>query len=266
MVSVGVVVALLIGAGVAAYLLLRGDGEGGQTVLPIGSLAPGECWNDPALLEPDDDTITGVPIVPCDQPHANEVFATLDHPAAPGAPYPGTRQLDLDSFGLCLAQFDGFVGVPFNRSPLDVYFTFPTPDSWADGERRVVCSLYMINQSLLIGSERGSDRSLISVPVEPAGAATCPELADTIIELGQLSIDFFDSLTAEELATLEAVPPGLVPLLKGESLILERALTLGCGIDALNVLVSERAASLTATTEFGRFLADDIATNGFFSE
>ncbi len=43
---------------------------------------------------------------------------------------------------MCHADFDQFVGTPWEDSLLDYGWLHPTEDSWDDGDRVVTCFLY----------------------------------------------------------------------------------------------------------------------------
>ena len=57
------------------------------------------------------------------------------------------------AFESCMARFQGFVGLDYESSSLDIMTLYPTPDSWAQqGDREVVCAVYDMETNKLTGS------------------------------------------------------------------------------------------------------------------
>lgn len=248
-VTIGVALLALIGAGAAFFFLSNSDtGD-----LAVDRMSVGDCWNDPDI-GPEATEVFEVPQVPCDEPHANEVFAVVDLPAGSSAPYPGEFETYLEGFQMCLSRFDAYVGVPFGESPLDIYTLYPIATGWADGDREVVCSLYLLDETPLVGTEKDSDRRLATPALDPSGVVDCPGLAAATLVLAQDYVGYFDGLTDD-----------LMPLIKGEALIIARADSLGCSFDDLNAMVGARAGALTSTTDLGRSVIEDIMESGFFA-
>lgn len=112
----------------------------------VFSLPVGTCFDDQA-----DGEISSVPEVDCSEPHDNEVFALIEYTDA--ETYPGTDQMSTIANELCLAQFEGYVGLNFESSALDVFPIFPTEESWnEDDDREIICALYNADLSKLTGS------------------------------------------------------------------------------------------------------------------
>jgi hypothetical protein len=132
-----------------------GSGEivsGGQ--LDVMSLQVGDCFNDPEELE---QVVFDVAAVPCSDPHDNEVFAVAPLGGAFGDSYPGEEALDEYSYEICSGQlFDNYVGAAYADSSLEVFSFSPTEESWNDGDREFVCSLYRIDFGRITGTARGS--------------------------------------------------------------------------------------------------------------
>jgi hypothetical protein len=205
----------------------------------------------------------------CSDPHHNEVYALVDHPLGDDAAFPGQEQIELDSLRLCMGEFEGYVGVPFAESPLDIFFLYPTAESWPAADREIICSLYRLDEARLVGSEKGSSLRLVYPAIDPSSAGSCVALADLTLELAQQNVDYFDSLTDAQLNALnvgDELPEEAMPLVKGESLIMSRADEIGCSIADINALVMVGASQLTATGEAGQLLIDDIAAAGFLTE
>jgi hypothetical protein len=118
---------VLLIASVIAFAL-RSNGES----VHASDLRVGDCIKDP----PGGFLPSWLKRVPCDLPHKGEVYAALTMPDAPD--YPGDTAMQ--RFGdNCNPEFAKYaptapVGPTFGRHAL-----YPTPESWQDGDRRVVC-------------------------------------------------------------------------------------------------------------------------------
>ena len=91
----------------------------------------------------DDATQTGevqtVPTVPCDGPHDSEVYAAFE---LDDADYPGADAVIEQADSLCLPAFETFVGASYLESRYDFSYYYPTEQSWAIGDREVLCVIY----------------------------------------------------------------------------------------------------------------------------
>ncbi|WP_209559840.1 septum formation family protein [Frigoribacterium sp. PvP032] len=99
-------------------------------------LVVGDCF---ALGEGDatgSGEIDGVELQSCDDRHDNEAYLVFD---ATPASWPGERALwDLADKG-CYEGFEEFVGIPWDDSVADYAYLTPTEQSWAAGDREVLC-------------------------------------------------------------------------------------------------------------------------------
>ncbi len=132
---------------VLASLLLLGCGPGEGSVF---SLAEGECFDDPE----DTSDIREVPLVACDQPHDNEVFATFD---LEDGDFPGSAEVEEQALSGCTERFPAQVAEEYGDDELVIGVLTPTSDSWSGGDREVVCFLSS-EDGLLTGSLLGADR------------------------------------------------------------------------------------------------------------
>lgn len=101
----------------------------------VFSLAIGDCFDDEGSAE----EVTSVPIVPCDQPHDNEVFHEFE--IADGE-FPGDDAVSTEADEKCVAAFDAFAGIAYADSTLDVFSLRPTAAGWEQGDRLVQCAIY----------------------------------------------------------------------------------------------------------------------------
>jgi hypothetical protein len=105
---------------------------------PINALEIGDCFNTlPSSI------VDEVFVVPCAQLHEREVYAILESPAGPDVPYPGLNAMRMAALGQCRADpFSDYTGSAYSLlSPLEVFAFYPTQNSWAAGDRSVICTL-----------------------------------------------------------------------------------------------------------------------------
>lgn len=107
----------------------------------------GDCYD-----EPQDDRGDVQPIS-CDDPHDNEAYAAFQ---LSDGDYPGDAAILADASARCLERFEGFVGVPYDSSGYDVDALTPTRLTWDDGDRKVVCILFLVNGEQMTGTAQGS--------------------------------------------------------------------------------------------------------------
>jgi len=100
----------------------------------VFSIKVGDCLDDAKISG----TTTTTPIVPCSTPHDSEAYKSII--VADGA-YPGDDAVKQQSEDGCKAAFASFIGVAYDDSTLDVSYYFPTEDSWAGGDREIMCTV-----------------------------------------------------------------------------------------------------------------------------
>lgn len=89
----------------------------------------------------DSDQLETVNVVDCEQPHEHEVFALFDHTAGDGEPYPGDDELIEYADTECQPPFEEYVGHDYQTSIWYITSLTPSAETWADGDREVVCTL-----------------------------------------------------------------------------------------------------------------------------
>ena len=102
----------------------------------VFSVAPGDCFDDP---DPGVDEISDVPLVDCQDPHDNEVYAVVE---LEDGDYPGDDVVLNRAQDICLDAFEPYVAEPYATSELFATWIVPTEGSWSDGDREVVCVLF----------------------------------------------------------------------------------------------------------------------------
>jgi hypothetical protein len=128
----------------------------GQDVAVV-DLAPGMCIEDASAFTGQEvNEITRASAIACRLPHQAEVYAADDLPAGPEAGFPGVGRLRTVAQELCRDRFQAFVGVPWTASALEIAALWPSPPSWAEGDRLVVCAVFRLDGQPMTGSAEGS--------------------------------------------------------------------------------------------------------------
>ncbi len=121
-----------------------GGASGGLGEFDVFNTSVGECFDD-----------SGV-IVDCADPHDNEVYAIFSHEGGAADQYPGDEAMAAFAEDGCIAEFATYVGIDHDSSRYQGHFARPSADTWADGDREVVCFLYDADFAKLTGSAQGT--------------------------------------------------------------------------------------------------------------
>jgi uncharacterized RDD family membrane protein YckC len=131
--------------------------QGQETAAPgagevdVFDLEVGDCL---AEIQ-DTEEIVSLPTVPCSEPHSEEVYAAV---TLPEGDFPGEEAVAAQADELCTAEFESFVGLPYEESVLYYNYLYPSDEqSWNSGYREVVCSVYD-PAGEVSGSLRGVER------------------------------------------------------------------------------------------------------------
>ncbi len=101
----------------------------------VFDLEAGDCFST------DSDQLESVNVVDCEEPHEQEVFALFDHTAGDGEPYPGDDELIEYADAECQPPFEDYVGHDYQTSIWYISSLTPSAETWADGDREIVCTL-----------------------------------------------------------------------------------------------------------------------------
>ncbi len=117
----------------------------------VFTLQVGDCLVDQTA----DAEVEEVPVVPCDQPHAQEIYYShiIDADALPDETEMQTIVGDA-----CIVQFETFVGLPYDDSVLDVTWLEPTQGSWDSGDRELLCMVIDPSTDSVTGTLAGANR------------------------------------------------------------------------------------------------------------
>jgi hypothetical protein len=96
--------------------------------------------------------------VGCTEPHQGEVFHRFEVTVAPGEPYPGDGETSRRGDEGCAAAFPTYVGIGPGESRLSYLYYYPSAQTWAIGDRAVMCILYgepeELHRATLAGSRQ----------------------------------------------------------------------------------------------------------------
>lgn len=142
-------------AGFAIYgASTNADRDSSGAIVEEGSIGAfsvrvGDCFNDVGF----DDEVSSVPGVPCSEPHDNEAYAVFDVDVTS---YPDGDGMSELAFESCMARFAAYVGKDYESSSLDITTMYPSPQSWRQNDREVICAVYDMNAARLTGTAKGS--------------------------------------------------------------------------------------------------------------
>ena len=107
----------------------------------------GQCINTP------DGAAATVEEFDCNQPHNGEVFYI--HKLT-DATRPSEDDMEKKATDACLAAFSPYVGKDYEDSNLSIVWMYPTVQTWATGDREIVCIATTDDDSTLNQSIKGS--------------------------------------------------------------------------------------------------------------
>ena len=158
---VGTLSVLLLGVGLLVGCSTTTDvrSESGEVISEgtwsVFDLRPGDCI-DAADAEGDIDEVL---LVPCVEPHTQEVFALVDNP---DPAYPGAAELALWADASCLADLQSSYGLTL-ADGLFVSYLLPSFDGWnKKDDRTVVCVLVFPDRGAVTGSYVAGDARVVT--------------------------------------------------------------------------------------------------------
>lgn len=127
----------------AAALAASAVALAGCTPETAEPLVEGDCL----LVSSVGERVTDVPVVSCDEPHEAEVYAVVELAGIEAdAAYDADAVVEATE-AKCVALFENYIGEPYRTSRLDVFYTYPLEEGWANGDRGIVCAAYAPDQS-----------------------------------------------------------------------------------------------------------------------
>lgn len=122
-------------------------GEGEAT--SVFDLEEGDCFGAAG------EQVETVNVVDCEDPHIYEVYALVDYESDDDA-YPGAEDVSAYADEQCEAEFEDFVGIDYESSRWYITSVTPSEETWADGDREIVCTLNLEDESEVTGSAEDS--------------------------------------------------------------------------------------------------------------
>lgn len=122
----------------------------------IPDLAVGDCFDTAATSG--QSTLYRIPVVPCTTAHGGEIYAetTAADSLAEDGETPTQQDLWDAADAYCYPEFTKFVGMRWAKSELLYWPIAPSEQSWADGDRRILCVVESTKP--LTGSLKGAER------------------------------------------------------------------------------------------------------------
>ncbi|WP_152188445.1 septum formation family protein [Georgenia satyanarayanai] len=125
---------------VAATLALVG--AAGCTADSVLDLEVGDCLNQSDL---EGEEVSSAATVECTEEHDAEIFA--EHVFS-GDEYPGVDAVQAKSEETCLAEFEEFIGLPYEQSALPFTMLYPSEQSWNDADDRTTLCIVVSDEPL----------------------------------------------------------------------------------------------------------------------
>lgn len=111
----------------------------------------GQCVTFDVPTTTEETEVGNLPVVSCGEEHEGEVFFVKE---IEGDDYPAT--VGDDAAGVCLEEFEGYVGKVYEESTLDVTYLYPSSQTWTIGDRDIVCLVVPFESPLPLESVKGS--------------------------------------------------------------------------------------------------------------
>lgn len=116
------------------------DTSGGVPDTSAFDLEVGDCFAFGVGDAAGSGDVQSVDLQPCDDEHDNETYLVFD---ATESSWPGKEALWDDADKGCYAEFESFVGIPWDDSVADFGYLTPTEQSWSEGDREVLCYAFI---------------------------------------------------------------------------------------------------------------------------
>lgn len=127
-------------------IVVRGDGGA-----PLaGDLQVGDCVGDDIGW-----TRANTDVVACSSPHRYQIVGIVPYVSADDA-FPGDAAIDQLSEETCYDRFEAFVGTSYEESRWYMTAWLPTAETWAAGDRSILCTLHAEDEEPFVGSKEGS--------------------------------------------------------------------------------------------------------------
>lgn len=109
-----------------------GGDTGTGTDTDVFTIKVGDCLNDGGV----EGEVSTVPTVDCAEEHDSEAYASI---IMDDGDFPGDQAVEDQAISDCTTEFNSFVGLDYQSSSLDFAYYYPTEESWANGDREILC-------------------------------------------------------------------------------------------------------------------------------
>ena len=116
----------------------------------------GQCF-DP-IDDKDDGVLLAAILRSCNEPHGLELFGRPELNFDAGAAWPGDEIVDPSSEDACDALFLEYVGIAYQDSSWSYSFIRPSEQTWATGDRGIMCLIEAAEGETLNRSARNSQQ------------------------------------------------------------------------------------------------------------
>jgi len=151
--SAAVLLAAVAGIALAGCSLLPGniiDTNPPGVEIDSLRLVVGDCLNGDVEGE-----VNSVFLVDCSEPHEQEAFKSL---TMNDGEYPGEDAVLSQAITECLPEFESFIDMKYDDSILDYSALYPLAESWAEGDREILCLVFDPTSKTTTGSLTGAAR------------------------------------------------------------------------------------------------------------
>ena len=156
-----VMMVLSIIVGIALFLLFTLGAASSSAGSPLDPFLP-PAENDTFALpvgtcldELSTTYITSDNVLDCSQPHNFEIFRSF---LVDDGAFPGESVFEEQAYEKCDAAFADFVGLPYADSTLEYTYLSPTQETWAQGDREILCMIFDPSVAQTTGSLAASKR------------------------------------------------------------------------------------------------------------
>lgn len=119
------------------------SGAGCALLDPPPTAEVGDCV-DMGLLEEQQEEVSSIPTLACSEEHDGQVVAAFD---MRDGEFPSEQEQEDVVGDECLSGFKTFVGTAYLDSDLEISIVSPTEESWADGDREVLCFAFLVEST-----------------------------------------------------------------------------------------------------------------------
>jgi hypothetical protein len=113
----------------------------------VFDIEAGDCFSVDESAE-----IETVFVVDCESPHIYEAYEVFDHEAGADAEYPGDDEILEYADTECQVPFEEFVGIAYEDSIWFITSVTPSAETWAEGDREIICTVALEDYSEVTGS------------------------------------------------------------------------------------------------------------------